>query len=146
MALYSTWLTPEGLPKRFHAWFYLAVWPEQRVVIDEGEIVASQWLSPAKALEDEQAGRIQLPPPTFVTLSALKGFTRSEEAIASLSAQVRHLKPRIVSMAEGFASLYEEDAGYSTCDLNVPGARHRLLKSERGYDYQQSALLSDPRT
>src|SRR5262249_4022743 len=44
LALLSRWVTPEGLPKRFDTWFFVAPAESLSVTVDGGEIHAHQWL------------------------------------------------------------------------------------------------------
>ena len=56
-------------PIRFRTWYFAAKWGGDEVVVDETETVDHRWLRPAQALSARAAGELQIPPPTFVTLS-----------------------------------------------------------------------------
>ena len=53
---FARWITPVGLSKRFDTWFFLARASEllgaDEPVVDDSEIVAARWVSPATALSD----------------------------------------------------------------------------------------------
>jgi 8-oxo-dGTP pyrophosphatase MutT (NUDIX family) len=77
---YAHWITPEGLPKRFDTWFFLAAAPPEQVGAHDGkESTDSIWVSPREALEGGQSGRFKLPFPTTRNLIRL-GKQASVEA------------------------------------------------------------------
>jgi 8-oxo-dGTP pyrophosphatase MutT (NUDIX family) len=137
MVPFAHWTTPEGLPKRFATWFFVAEVAADTVVqIDGGEIVDHQWLSPKAALEQRKAGQLSLPAPTYVTLLGFSKMTTCQALIAYLRAGgVEQFLPRLVKFEGGRSTLYKEDAGYETLELDAPGARHRLVISGTDYDY-----------
>src|SRR6201990_1847504 len=62
---YAHWITPEGMPKRFDTWFFLAAAPPEQVGAHDGrESTDSIWLSPREALAGGETGRFKLPFPT----------------------------------------------------------------------------------
>jgi 8-oxo-dGTP pyrophosphatase MutT (NUDIX family) len=49
---YAHWITPEGVPKRFDTWFFLAAAPPDQLGAHDGrESTDSIWVSPREALE-----------------------------------------------------------------------------------------------
>jgi 8-oxo-dGTP pyrophosphatase MutT (NUDIX family) len=69
---YAHWITPEGMPKRFDTWFFLAAAPpDQLGAHDNKESTDSIWLSPREALEGGETGRFKLPFPTTRNLIKL---------------------------------------------------------------------------
>jgi 8-oxo-dGTP pyrophosphatase MutT (NUDIX family) len=132
----SHWTTPEGQPRRFATWFYVAEIGRAEVRVDGGEIHEHRWFRAADALAAQRAGQIELPPPTFVTLSAL-ALHRTPRAALDAVAAARPLVylPRIVKAAASVASLYPGDAGWETRDAGQPGPRHRLLFLRDGWQY-----------
>ena len=137
MVPFAHWTTPEGLPKRFATWFFVAeVAADTAVRIDGGEIVDHQWLSPKAALERRKAGQLSLPAPTYVTLLEFSKMATCQTLITHLHAGgVEHFLPRLVKFDGGRCTLYAEDAGYETLDLDAAGARHRLMINGTDYDY-----------
>ncbi|MEX2207604.1 MAG: NUDIX domain-containing protein [Myxococcota bacterium] len=134
----SHWTTPEGLPKRFATWFFLGAADATQVRVDGGEIHAHAWLSPAAALEARRAGEIELPPPTFVTLSTLLHRRSVADAVAAAraSAPPSYL-PRVVRVEGGACSLYPADAGWELRDPLCAGPRNRLWMLESGWRYER---------
>ncbi len=69
---YAHWITPEGVPKRFDTWFFLAAAPPAQVGAHDGkESTDSIWVSPREALEGGESGRFKLPFPTTRNLIKL---------------------------------------------------------------------------
>jgi 8-oxo-dGTP pyrophosphatase MutT (NUDIX family) len=69
---YAHWITPEGMPKRFDTWFFLAAaTPEQAGAHDGKESTDSIWLSPRQALAGAESGRFKVPFPTTRNLIKL---------------------------------------------------------------------------
>jgi 8-oxo-dGTP pyrophosphatase MutT (NUDIX family) len=69
---YAHWITPEGMPKRFDTWFFLAAAPPAQVGAHDGkESTGSIWVSPREALAGGESGRFKLPFPTTRNLIRL---------------------------------------------------------------------------
>ena len=69
---YAHWITPEGMPKRFDTWFFLAVAPPEQAGAHDGkESTNSIWVSPREALAGGESGRFKLPFPTTRNLIRL---------------------------------------------------------------------------
>src|SRR3989440_1060319 len=69
---YAHWITPEGMPKRFDTWFFLAAAPPEQVGAHDGkESTDSIWVSPREALAGGESGRFKLPFPTTRNLIRL---------------------------------------------------------------------------
>lgn len=68
---YAHWITPEGMPKRFDTWFFLAAAPPDQLGAHDGrESTDSIWVSPREAVEGGD-GRFKLPFPTTRNLIRL---------------------------------------------------------------------------
>jgi 8-oxo-dGTP pyrophosphatase MutT (NUDIX family) len=69
---YAHWVTPEGMPKRFDTWFFLAAAPPEQLGAHDGkESTDSLWLSPPEAVAGGASGRFKLPFPTTRNLIKL---------------------------------------------------------------------------
>ncbi|WP_298255402.1 NUDIX hydrolase [Bradyrhizobium sp.] len=69
---YAHWVTPEGMPKRFDTWFFLAAAPPDQLGAHDGrESTDSLWLSPREAVAGGESGRFKLPFPTTRNLIKL---------------------------------------------------------------------------
>jgi 8-oxo-dGTP pyrophosphatase MutT (NUDIX family) len=137
---FSHWTTPEGRPRRFSTWFFLAhIAPHFDVVVDGGEIHAHRWLTPEAALAQHARGEIDLPPPTFVSLTVLGACVRAADALALARARSAPVfVPRPRDIADGVVSLFPGDAAYEGGALDSEGARHRLWMLSTGYRYERA--------
>jgi 8-oxo-dGTP pyrophosphatase MutT (NUDIX family) len=69
---YAHWITPEGMPKRFDTWFFLAAAPPDQLGAHDGkESTDSIWVSAREALAGGESGRFKLPFPTTRNLIRL---------------------------------------------------------------------------
>ena len=141
LAYFSHWTTPLVRPRRFSTWFFVAPAGDEGVRVDGREISAHRWLRPAAALAARHAGEIELPPPTYVSLTTLTAF----ESVAAALAFVRGRDPDVffpkLEKVEGdYCSLYQDDAGYETASVHVPGARHRLWMLRDGWRYEREGV------
>ena len=69
---YARWITPEGMPKRYDTWFFLAAAPPEQLGAHDGrESTDSLWLSPHEAVAGGESGRFKLPFPTTRNLIKL---------------------------------------------------------------------------
>lgn len=134
---FSHWTTPEQMPKRFATWFFVAqAGADETVQIDRSEIVDYRWVAFDDALGQRERGEIELPAPTFVSLSKLRAFRDTAAIMHHLTGRgVETFVPRIVELDDGRCAVYKEDAAYSSLDLGVPGARHRLMMLKSGWRY-----------
>lgn len=135
---FSRWLTPPGHPRRFDTFYFAVLAPDAPVRVDPAESDDHTWLTPSSALAARERGEIQLPPPTFVTLSVLAHARSVSEALQTLGDESIHFVPRPVPMEGGTLYLYEGDAGYATSDTHAPGRRHRLYALHDGWRYERS--------
>lgn len=139
MVFFSHWTTPIVRPIRFSTWFFVAAAGEGEVQVDGGEIHDHSWMQPEKALAAQKAGDIELPPPTFVSITKLSPFQTVDEALTSLQRREPEIFfPRIRKVSDGACCLYQGDAGYETENIDAPGARHRLWMIKSGWRYEQS--------
>jgi 8-oxo-dGTP pyrophosphatase MutT (NUDIX family) len=139
LVLVSRWITPTPLPKRFDTWFFAALASDAPVTVDGGEIHDHRWMAPADALAAQRAGEIELPPPTFVTITCLHRYGRATDALAAFArGPAETFEPRLHPIEGGAVTLYANDAAYADGELDRPGPRHRLSMREGSWEYVRS--------
>ena len=85
---FSHWITPEPLPLRYDVRFFVTEAPEAQAVIHDGvELTEHLWLTPSRALEDYEKGKMGMVLPQIMTLEDISRFRTVEEAIASATAR-----------------------------------------------------------
>ena len=139
LILFSRWVTPEPVPKRFDTWFFAAPCASGDICVDGGEIHAFQWLSPHAALDGQRTGGIDLPPPTFVTLVQLEGQGDVASTLAALkAAPPETFLPRLNSVNGIPCTLYHGDVAYEDGDTSRRGPCHRLVLDPSGWRYERT--------
>lgn len=80
---FAHWVTPEIEIRRFDTRFLLARVPaDQDASHDDGEMTDLEWMAPADAIARAAGRAINLPPPTWTTLTRLDTFASIDEAWA----------------------------------------------------------------
>jgi 8-oxo-dGTP pyrophosphatase MutT (NUDIX family) len=111
---YAHWITPEGMPKRFDTWFFLASAPPAQLGAHDGrESTDSIWVSPREALEGGKTGRFKLPFPTTRNLIRLGKQGGVSEALAdSRGRNIVTVMPVMTRLNGGRQLRIPKEAGY----------------------------------
>jgi 8-oxo-dGTP pyrophosphatase MutT (NUDIX family) len=111
---YAHWITPEGLPKRFDTWFFLAAAPPDQLGAHDGrESTDSVWVSPREALEGGQTGRFKLPFPTTRNLIKLGKQSKVGSALTEASGKPIVTVMPVMTRENGGRQLHiPAEAGY----------------------------------
>jgi 8-oxo-dGTP pyrophosphatase MutT (NUDIX family) len=141
--VWSHWVPPPVQPKRFSTWFFVAHVPEDlsEVQIDGNEIVEHVWMAAAAALEHHAAGKIDLAPPTWVTLHQLAEHATAADVLASPRPLEKFATAWVggqdapLSMLAWHGDVLYPDGG----NLDAPGPRHRLWMGDRPFRYERTA-------
>ena len=115
MAYFAHWITPEGAPRRYDTYFFVAAAPAAQTPLhDNREVIANEWLRPADGLARARAGEITLLPPTKASLQALTAFDTVADARTAAAAitDVPALLPRIVTDDAGMHFVLPGQPGY----------------------------------
>lgn len=123
MIPYAHWITPEGMPKRFDTWFYLAVAPEDQLALHDGhEAVDSVWLTAQQALEGAASGKYTVIFPTERNLFKMAGYRSADEAFAATRAdKIVSVLPVLKKTDDGVYLNIPEEAGYGGSSFKVNG-------------------------
>lgn len=115
LGLFSHWVTPEGIPRRYDTRFFVAAMPPgQEAAADGREAVSLDWYTPAAALAAHERGEIRLIFPTIRNLMLL-GNWRDSAAVLEDCRRPRAVPvmlPRMVPGPAGVRLLLPGDAGY----------------------------------
>jgi glyoxylase-like metal-dependent hydrolase (beta-lactamase superfamily II)/8-oxo-dGTP pyrophosphatase MutT (NUDIX family) len=80
------WVTPLGAPVRFDTWFFIARAPQGwEPTPDPNEVESCAWVTPEESLEDLNAGRAVMAPPTIEMLQHLQGAESVDAIISTMS-------------------------------------------------------------
>jgi 8-oxo-dGTP pyrophosphatase MutT (NUDIX family) len=111
---YAHWITPEGMPKRFDTWFFLAAAPPQQAGAHDGkESTDSIWVSPREALVGGDSGRFKLPFPTTRNLIKLgKHRTVSDALDEARQSRIVTVMPVMTKLNGGRQLRIPAKAGY----------------------------------
>jgi len=114
LVLFSRWITPEVVSRRFDAWFFLALAPAHSPPEPDGvETVEAGWFEPRLALERQAAGELALAFPTVKQLESLLPFGTSTEAIeAHRGRAVEPILPKVIGTAEAHRVVLPGDPDY----------------------------------
>lgn len=99
---FSRWVTPEAVPRRFDAWFFMALAPAHTPPkVDGSEIVDARWFEPAAAIAGADEGEIALAFPTRVQLGWLAEHPTSKDVLdAYRGRSVEPLMPEVITEGE----------------------------------------------
>src|SRR6201987_3669091 len=111
---YAHWITPEGMPKRFDTWFFLAAAPPDQLGAHDGrESTDSIWVSPREALAGGDTGRFKLPFPTTRNLIRLGKQNSVKTALDdSRGREIVTVMPVILRLKGGRQLRIPKEAGY----------------------------------
>ncbi len=114
MVLFSRWITPEVISRRFDAWFFLALAPAHTPPQPDGtETVEAAWFQPAAALEAQGEGEIVLAFPTISQLRSLLAYRTSDEALAAhRDRAVEPILPKVIGTREDHRVVLPGDPDY----------------------------------
>jgi 8-oxo-dGTP pyrophosphatase MutT (NUDIX family) len=98
MIPFCRFITPEAIPRRFDAWFFLALAPAHSPPkVDGGEIVDAGWFRPSVALADADDGGVGLAFPTRIQLGWLAEHATSRAVLdAYRGRSVEPMIPEVV--------------------------------------------------
>lgn len=114
LVLFSRWITPEVVSRRFDAWFFLALAPAHSPPKPDGvETTEARWFEPRAALEAQAAGDLVLAFPTVKQLELLLPFATSGEAIAAYrDSEVEPILPKVIGTHEEHRVVLPGDPDY----------------------------------
>lgn len=129
LQVFSCWDPPPGIKLRIRTWFFAVHAPEDlELVLEPGEAVSAEWLSPAEALRRHGRAEFVLYPPTWVTLHDLAQYPDADTAIAGHRAAGVQSFATQVHRERSTVFMWQGDAEYDRLATDAaPDARHRLV-------------------
>lgn len=114
LVLFSRWITPEVISRRFDAWFFLALAPAHTPPQPDGvETTEAGWFEPRAALAAQEAGEMALAFPTIHQLGSLLPYRTSDEALeAHRGRAVEPILPKVIGTREDHRVVLPGDPGY----------------------------------
>lgn len=117
--LFSRWITPEGAPRRFDTYFFLAKAPAGHVAAPDGaEITTAEWVRPIDLIRRARGGERSIMLPTLMNLVRLAESANSAQAIdAARSRSIFTVRPRIENRSDGTRmAVIPAEAGYGVTE------------------------------
>jgi len=134
---FSHWEPPARAGRRYSTWFFIAEAPEGTVRIDGGEIANHRWVTPSEALRGRDRGRLELVPPTWVTLHRLSRAASVSDALVEARERTPPLyRTRMVKGPEALVAVWDPDPAHTTGNLDKPGPYRRLVMSSSGWRWE----------
>jgi 8-oxo-dGTP pyrophosphatase MutT (NUDIX family) len=112
---FSHWITPAGQHRRFDTRFFVAAAPAgQHPLHDDGETIASLWISPEEALARGREGGFELIFPTQKSLEKLSTFSCVAELMTYAAARtdIPTVLPKVRIRDGGIEIVVPGDDGY----------------------------------
>ncbi len=136
---FAHWTPPASTARRYATWFFAAQAEiDEPIQIDGGEIEEHAWINPAKALEKHGQGKIDLAPPTWVTLYELSRYQPTTAVLEHLaSREPKVYETHVAERSDGVrVAMWHGDAGYESWDPDLDGDRHRLVMARGGFTFE----------
>jgi 8-oxo-dGTP pyrophosphatase MutT (NUDIX family) len=114
LILFSRWITPEVVSRRFDAWFFMALAPAHTPPEPDGvETVEARWFEPRAALDAQATGELVLAFPTISQLESLLPYGTAAEAIeAHRGRAVEPILPKVIGSKEDHRVVLPGDPDY----------------------------------
>lgn len=114
LVLFSRWITPEVVSRRFDAWFFLAFAPAHTPPRPDGtETVEAGWFEPAAALAAHTAGEMAFAFPTVKQLELLSEFATADEALtAHRNRSIEPILPKVIGTPAEHRVVLPDDPDY----------------------------------
>src|SRR6185312_4067451 len=119
---FAHWITPEAEPRRFDTQFFIAAAPAgQRAIADGYETLDCQWIVPADAIREADAGRAHVVFPTRLNLLKLgRSRTVAEALDRAATETVIAVQPEMFDEGGERVIRIGADSGYDVTEQRIP--------------------------
>lgn len=123
--LFSHWIAPPGLHRRFDTLFFAARFPHGQMVIEDGsEATEALWISPAAALDARKTGARKIIFPTACNLSLLGASSNAADVFDFAARRIiRPVTPTVFSRDGKPFLRIPDDLGYPVTEEALDFAR-----------------------
>lgn len=138
---FAHWTPPASTPKRYATWFFIArLDDDDHIEVDGEEILKHQWIQADVAHSDHAEGKIDLAPPTWITLYQISQYQNLDGLLAFLHKEPeKYYETRIVKDSNGErVAMWRGDVGYESQDADLEGPRHRLILRSDGFEFNNT--------
>jgi glyoxylase-like metal-dependent hydrolase (beta-lactamase superfamily II)/8-oxo-dGTP pyrophosphatase MutT (NUDIX family) len=124
---WAQWITPVVERRRYDTRFFVAVLPEgQHADGDTTEADLAGWLRPSQALKAWRTGKIELLPPTWVTLEQVEKLTSTSDALAAADErEIVAVMPKVRRVGDDLQVTIPGQPGYEEDVLSLRAWPHR---------------------
>ncbi|BAX91671.1 NUDIX hydrolase [Mycobacterium shigaense] len=122
---WANWVTPEAeRTRRYDTYFFVAALPEgQRADGENSESDRAQWATPQAAIDEFEAGRCFLLPPTWTQLDSLAGRTVAE--VLAVERQIVTVQPHLEIQGDNWIfEFFDSDRYHRAREKGGMGWRH----------------------
>ena len=114
LTVFSRWITPTMMPKRFDTWFYCVRAPADQVAACDGrETVDAEWIAPAEVLRLAEAGERTVIFPTRMNVQLLAEASSAADCVERADArELVTVLPVVEKRGEGRFLVLPPNAGY----------------------------------
>ncbi len=125
-------------PRRYATYFFFAgvSSKDTKVQIDDSEIKKHIWINPQKAIKRLRAGELKMLPPTLMSLELISKCNSVAEVEHLLQQHEPLFILPVLHAHDGkMICIYEGDAAYESNNIDMEGARHRLILDIKNSDF-----------
>jgi 8-oxo-dGTP pyrophosphatase MutT (NUDIX family) len=122
---WANWVTPEAeRTRRYDTYFFVGALPQgQRADGENTESDLAGWMTPRAAIDEFEAGRLFLLPPTWTQLDSLAG--RTVEEVLAVERQIVTVQPHLEIQGDNWIfEFFDSDRYHQARKLGGMGWRH----------------------
>ena len=134
---FSHWVTPKQEKWRYSTMFYLAALTEceaKMAAADQDEVFAHVFATPQEFLQRHAAGEISLPPPTWLTLMELCGWSSIDDVLNAPRSMTK-IEPTIVQRKDGIVVALPGDCEHELSPPESTSMRRVVGSPKKGFQW-----------